>query len=62
MGFTSRCANVGGVKTLWVAHQGIEKRIEFDQLICAVGRTARLSGYGLEALGISTERTVPTND
>lgn len=57
-----RCANVGGVKTLWVVHQGIEKRIEFDQLICAVGRAARLTGYGLEELGISTERTVPTND
>lgn len=57
-----RCENLGGVKTLWVAHHGIETPIEFDQLICAVGRTARLSGYGLEALGISTERTVPTND
>ena len=57
-----RCENVDGVKTLVVAHQGIEKRIEFDQLICAVGRAARLSGYGLEELGISTERTVPTND
>ena len=57
-----RCANVDGAKTLWVALQGIEKRIEFDQLICAVGRTAHLTGYGLEELGISTERTVPTND
>lgn len=57
-----RCANVSGVKTLWVAHQGQEIAIEFDQLICAVGRTARLTGYGLEELGISTERTVPTND
>jgi pyruvate/2-oxoglutarate dehydrogenase complex dihydrolipoamide dehydrogenase (E3) component/uncharacterized membrane protein YdjX (TVP38/TMEM64 family) len=57
-----RCENAGGVKTLWVAHEGIEKRIEFDQLICAVGRQARLTGYGLEELGISTQRTVPTND
>ncbi|WP_029525269.1 FAD-dependent oxidoreductase [Polaromonas glacialis] len=57
-----RCDNAGGVKTLVVAHQGLETRIEFDQLICAVGRSARLSGYGLEELGISTERTVPTND
>ena len=57
-----RCENVGGVKTLWVAHDGIEKRLEFDQLICAVGRVARLTGYGLEELGISTQRTVPTND
>ncbi|MDO8772047.1 MAG: FAD-dependent oxidoreductase [Burkholderiaceae bacterium] len=57
-----RCENAGGVKTLVVAHQGIEKRVEFDQLICAVGRVARLTGYGLEELGISTQRTVPTND
>ena len=57
-----RCENADGVKTLVVAHQGIEKRVEFDQLICAVGRVARLTGYGLEELGISTERTVPTND
>jgi pyruvate/2-oxoglutarate dehydrogenase complex dihydrolipoamide dehydrogenase (E3) component/uncharacterized membrane protein YdjX (TVP38/TMEM64 family) len=56
-----RCDTAGGVKTLVVSHQGHEKRIEFDQLICAVGRTARLTGYGLEDLGIATERTVPTN-
>jgi pyruvate/2-oxoglutarate dehydrogenase complex dihydrolipoamide dehydrogenase (E3) component/uncharacterized membrane protein YdjX (TVP38/TMEM64 family) len=57
-----RCENAGGVKTLVVEHQGIEKRVEFDQLLCAVGRVARLTGYGLEELGISTQRTVPTND
>ena len=38
-----------------------EQRLEFDQLICAVGRIARLQGYGLEALGIPVERTVVTN-
>lgn len=57
-----RCEKPGGVKTLVVEHQGVEKRVEFDQLICAVGRVARLTGYGLEELGISTQRTVPTND
>jgi pyruvate/2-oxoglutarate dehydrogenase complex dihydrolipoamide dehydrogenase (E3) component/uncharacterized membrane protein YdjX (TVP38/TMEM64 family) len=57
-----RCEASSGVKTLVVAHQGSEKRIEFDQLICAVGRVARLTGYGLEELGIPTQRTVPTND
>ena len=31
---------------------GQEKRVEFDQLLCAVGRVARLSGYGLEEMGI----------
>ena len=57
-----RCEVVDGVKTLVVEHQGVEKRIEFDQLICAVGRVARLEGYGLEELGIPTQRTVDTND
>jgi pyruvate/2-oxoglutarate dehydrogenase complex dihydrolipoamide dehydrogenase (E3) component/uncharacterized membrane protein YdjX (TVP38/TMEM64 family) len=57
-----RCEKTGDVKTLVAEHQGGEVRIAFDQLICAVGRVARLEGYGLEALGIKTERTVPTND
>jgi pyruvate/2-oxoglutarate dehydrogenase complex dihydrolipoamide dehydrogenase (E3) component/uncharacterized membrane protein YdjX (TVP38/TMEM64 family) len=50
----------GGV--LVVEHAGVEKRIEFDQLLCAVGRVARLEGYGLEDLGIPTQRTVEIND
>jgi len=45
-----------------VEHDGAELRIEFDALLCAVGRVARLSGYGLEQLGIETRRTVVTND
>ena len=57
-----RCEKTGDVKALVAEHQGSEKRIEFDQLICAVGRVARLEGYGLETLGIATQRTVPTND
>ncbi len=39
-----------------------ERRIEFDALLCAVGRVARLEGYGLEDLGIQTDRNVLTND
>jgi len=39
-----------------------EKRIDYDVLICAAGRSARLAGYGLEDLGIPTDRTVLTND
>jgi pyruvate/2-oxoglutarate dehydrogenase complex dihydrolipoamide dehydrogenase (E3) component len=31
-------------------------------MICAVGRVARLKGYGLEDLGIPTQRTVDTNE
>ena len=38
-----------------------EVRIEFDALLCAVGREARLTGYGLEDLGIPTQRTIDTN-
>ncbi|WP_324749377.1 FAD-dependent oxidoreductase [Sphingomonas sp. LY54] len=36
--------------------------IPFNALIVAVGRKARLAGYGLEELGIETGRTVATND
>ena len=57
-----RCEMADGVKTLVVEHQGVEKRIEFDQLICAVGRVARLEGYGLEDIGVPVHRTVDTND
>jgi pyruvate/2-oxoglutarate dehydrogenase complex dihydrolipoamide dehydrogenase (E3) component len=31
-------------------------------LLCAVGRVARLQGFGLEELGIPVKRTVPTNE
>lgn len=57
-----RLEKEGDNKILIVEYQGKEKRIEFDQLICAVGRVARLSGYGLEDIGVSTARTVVTND
>jgi len=57
-----RCETAVGVKTLVVEHGGRELRLDFDQLICAVGRVARLEGYGLEELGIPVQRTVDTND
>ncbi len=38
------------------------QRIEFDELLVAVGRSARLTGFGLEELGIETNRTVEVND
>jgi pyruvate/2-oxoglutarate dehydrogenase complex dihydrolipoamide dehydrogenase (E3) component len=57
-----RCEMFNGEKTLVVEHAGAEKRIVFDQLLCAVGRVARLQGYGLEDLGIPTHRTVDTNE
>ncbi|MDP3250087.1 MAG: FAD-dependent oxidoreductase [Polaromonas sp.] len=57
-----RCETSNGVKTLIVEHGGNEQRLDFDQLICAVGRVARLEGYGLEQLGIPVQRTVDTNE
>jgi pyruvate/2-oxoglutarate dehydrogenase complex dihydrolipoamide dehydrogenase (E3) component/uncharacterized membrane protein YdjX (TVP38/TMEM64 family) len=41
---------------------GALSHVAFDQLICAIGRRARLSGYGLEELGIPTGATVQTNE
>ena len=51
-------------KTLIAESEGGEVRIEFDQVLCAVGRVARTRGYGLEELGIPTTRarTIETNE
>ena len=57
-----RCEADAYGKTLVVTHGGQESRIGFDELICAVGRQARLTGYGLEELGIPTGKTVETNE
>jgi pyruvate/2-oxoglutarate dehydrogenase complex dihydrolipoamide dehydrogenase (E3) component/uncharacterized membrane protein YdjX (TVP38/TMEM64 family) len=57
-----RCEREGDTKTIVVEHQGQEIRIEFDALLVAVGRAARLTGYGLEELGIPTGKTVETNE
>jgi pyruvate/2-oxoglutarate dehydrogenase complex dihydrolipoamide dehydrogenase (E3) component/uncharacterized membrane protein YdjX (TVP38/TMEM64 family) len=57
-----RCERDGERKLLVVAHAGEEKNIEFDQLLVSVGRKARLTGYGLEELGIPTSKTVATNE
>ncbi len=57
-----RCVQDEQGKAVIVEHNGEEKRIDYDVLICAVGRSARLEGYGLENLGIKTERTVVTNE
>ena len=45
-------------------HEDEENEIilECDDLLLALGRQARLTGYGLEALGVTTERTVTTNE
>jgi pyruvate/2-oxoglutarate dehydrogenase complex dihydrolipoamide dehydrogenase (E3) component len=53
-----------GEKVLIAERERGEVRIAFDLLLCAVGRVANTSGYGLEDLGIGTtqQRTVQTND
>ncbi|QLF68930.1 FAD-dependent oxidoreductase [Peteryoungia desertarenae] len=50
-----------GTRFILVEHQGVESRVPFDALVCAVGRSARLKGFGLEELGIPVHRTVDTN-
>ena len=57
-----RCEMEGERKFIVVEHDGQPRRIEFDQLIAAVGRRARLTGFGLEELGIPVGRTVTTNE
>ena len=50
-------------KKIMVAEHGSEKiSIEFDQLICAIGRQARTEGFGLEELGIKVNRTIETDE
>jgi pyruvate/2-oxoglutarate dehydrogenase complex dihydrolipoamide dehydrogenase (E3) component/uncharacterized membrane protein YdjX (TVP38/TMEM64 family) len=53
-----------GRKVLVCEHHGKDMRIEFDALLCAVGRVANTKGYGLEELGIAVTkaRTVETNE
>jgi pyruvate/2-oxoglutarate dehydrogenase complex dihydrolipoamide dehydrogenase (E3) component/uncharacterized membrane protein YdjX (TVP38/TMEM64 family) len=57
-----RCEARDGKKFIVVKHNDTEIDIEYDELLCAVGRSARLKGYGLEELGIETSRTIVTND
>ncbi len=52
----------GERKFIVLDNAGVELRIEFDQLVCAVGRVARLKGYGLEELGVPVGRTIETNE
>jgi pyruvate/2-oxoglutarate dehydrogenase complex dihydrolipoamide dehydrogenase (E3) component/uncharacterized membrane protein YdjX (TVP38/TMEM64 family) len=54
----------GGQKVLVAEHQGEEVRVEFDQVLVAVGRAPRTEGLGLEELGIGTNRggTIQTDE
>ena len=60
-GHTAVRCSATPVKTLTTVCEGVEYHFAYDLLICAVGRQARLTGYGLETLGIATHRTVDVN-
>jgi pyruvate/2-oxoglutarate dehydrogenase complex dihydrolipoamide dehydrogenase (E3) component len=53
-----------GERVLIAESGGKDVRVPFDQLLCAVGRIANTSGYGLEELGIplTRARTVESNE
>ncbi len=53
-----------GEKVMVVEHQGVDKRIACDEILCAVGRAANTQGFGLEELGIGTtkQKTVDVNE
>lgn len=53
---------LSGEKYVEVESGGLKRRVSFDELICAVGRAARLEGYGLKELGIPAGRTLKTNE
>jgi pyruvate/2-oxoglutarate dehydrogenase complex dihydrolipoamide dehydrogenase (E3) component/uncharacterized membrane protein YdjX (TVP38/TMEM64 family) len=57
-----RCEKEGEHKFIVVEAGGQERRIGFDLLLCAVGRVARLQGFGLEELGIPADRTVQVDE
>ncbi len=54
---------VSGEKRLIAKHAGQEVAIPFDQLLCAVGRSPRTTGYGLEELGmpLTPRKTIETD-
>lgn len=53
-----------GRKILLCEHAGQAIQVEFDALLCALGRVPNTEGYGLETLGIpvTKARTVETNE
>ena len=59
-----RFAVENGEKVLYCENNGETVRVAFDTLLCAVGRVANTTGYGLEELGIpvTKARTVEVNE
>ena len=58
-----RCDRDEHGKRLIVKHNGVESALSFDVLLCAVGRVARTTGFGLEELGlpITEQKTIQTD-
>jgi pyruvate/2-oxoglutarate dehydrogenase complex dihydrolipoamide dehydrogenase (E3) component len=56
-----RCGVTDGAKWIELDHAGETRRIGFDALLVAVGRSPRLTGFGLEDLGIPIDRVIETN-
>jgi pyruvate/2-oxoglutarate dehydrogenase complex dihydrolipoamide dehydrogenase (E3) component/uncharacterized membrane protein YdjX (TVP38/TMEM64 family) len=49
-------------RVLIAEHGGAEVAVPFDALIVAIGRKARLTGFGLEDIGVDTAKTVVTDE
>lgn len=49
-------------KILVVTKDGEEHALAYDEVIIAVGRKARLNGFGLEELGIQFDKTIETDE
>jgi pyruvate/2-oxoglutarate dehydrogenase complex dihydrolipoamide dehydrogenase (E3) component len=49
-------------KFIVLEKDGKREKLQFDEILIAVGRMANLKGFGLEKLGIETNRVVVTNE
>jgi pyruvate/2-oxoglutarate dehydrogenase complex dihydrolipoamide dehydrogenase (E3) component/uncharacterized membrane protein YdjX (TVP38/TMEM64 family) len=56
----SRCGTDVQGRHAWLGSE--DRRIDFDLLLCAVGRRPRVEGLGLEALGVPVTGTVQTDE
>ncbi len=53
---------VKGEKVLICEYMGDAIEVPFDQILVAVGRKARLEGFGLQQLGVEVDRTVVVDE
>jgi pyruvate/2-oxoglutarate dehydrogenase complex dihydrolipoamide dehydrogenase (E3) component len=58
----TRVVRENGEKLLLVEGPGGAERIPFDEILCAAGRVASTTGFGLEELGIPAGRFVEVNE